>query len=167
MPYDIKRIIFFLFAFLSGIAAAIYGQPFIHNNDRAINVIVTAFSILAGFLVAIMTIIGDPGVFSGRGWRYAEVARGNLVNRLYRQKCMFILYLTTLSLILAASLLDQVVPQAVIWIERVYLLFAVMAFILSFGLPSALMNIQLSRHDEIIEAKRKAAGIKPRETTPS
>jgi hypothetical protein len=35
-----------------------------------------------------------------------------------------------------------------------------MAFILSLGLPSALMKIQIARHDEIISSKRKAAGIK-------
>ena len=160
MRYDTTRILFIIFALLTGIAAAIYGQPYIHENDRAINVIVTALSILAGFLVAIMTIIGDPGMFSGRGWRYAEVARGNLVNRLSRQKWMFILYLATLSLILTASLLEKAVPSVTIWIERIYLCTAVMAFILSFGLPSSLMNIQLKRHDELIDSKRKAVGIK-------
>lgn len=160
MGYDWKRIFFVSFALLAGVAAAAFGQPFIHGNERAINVIVTAFSILAGFLVAIMTIIGDPGLFATRSWRYAEVARGNLRNRLTRQKWMFILYLITLALILISSLIEKAYPLATVWLERFYLGLAVMAFILSFGLPSALMNIQLSRHDEMIDAKRKAAGIK-------
>ncbi|BBA71746.1 hypothetical protein [Geobacter sulfurreducens] len=160
MNFDWKRIFFLVFALLAGVAAAFFGQPFIHGNERAINVIVTAFSILAGFLVAIMTIIGDPGLFANRSWRYAEVARKNLRNRLTRQKWMFILYLITLSLILLASLIEKTCPLVAVWLERVYLGTAVMAFILSFGLPSALMNIQLARHDEMIDAKRKASGIK-------
>jgi len=157
---DYKRIIFFSFAIISGIAAAIFGQPFIHGNERAINIIVTAFSILAGFLVAIMTIIGDPGLFAARSWRYAEAARKNLKNRLTRQKWMFILYLVTLSLIFIASLIEKTSPNANLWLERIYLGTAISALILSFGLPSSLMNIQLSRHDEMIDVKRKAAGIK-------
>lgn len=157
---DWKRIVFFCVAIVCGVFAAIYGQPFIHDNDMAINVIVTSFSILAGFLVAIMTIIGDPGLFSLRSWRYAESARKNLHNRLTRQKWMFILYLFTLSLIFITSLTEKTLPIVGMWLERLYLGTAVSAFILSFGLPSALMNIQLARHDELIEAKRKSAGIK-------
>ncbi len=157
---DWKRIILLCIATICGIFAAIYGQSFIHANERAINVIVTAFSILAGFLVAIMTIIGEPGLFSIRSWRYAEAARKNLRNRLTRQKWMFILYLITLSLIFISSLVEKTYPFATVWLERIYLGMAVAAFILSFGLPSALMNIQLARHDEMIGAKRKSAGIK-------
>ncbi len=160
MAIDRKRLLFFGFATISGIAGAVYGQPLIHGNDQAINVIVTVFSILAGFLVAIMTIMGDPGVFSGRSWRAHELNRKNVFNRLVRQKWMFFLYLITLGLILVSSLIEVVSPNLVTWIERFYLGLAVSAFILSFGLPSALMEIQLLRHDEIINSKRKSAGIK-------
>ena len=159
MVIDRKRILLFVFAAACGIGAAIYGQPFIHNNDRAINVIVTAFSILAGFLVALMTLVGDPSVFGGRSWRHAENARKVVFNKLARQKWMFVLYLATLLLILASSLLEKALPNVTIWLERVYLCTAVMAFILSFALPSALMKIQLARHDEMIKAKRKSVGI--------
>ena len=144
-------------------AGGIFGQPLIHGNDMAINVIVTVFSILAGFLVAIMTIMGDPGAFTGRSWRSHELNRGNIFSRLVRQKWMFVLYLVTLGLIFAASLIGNIkdTPVTLIcWIERIYLGIAILAFILSLGLPSALMEIQISRHDQLIKARRRDTGIK-------
>lgn len=56
-------------AVVAGVLGGYWGQPWIHENERAINVIVTSFSILAGFLIAIMTIIGDPAISFWRSWR--------------------------------------------------------------------------------------------------
>lgn len=160
MPLDWKRLIFFSVAIVAGIATGTKGQPLIHGNEQAVNVIVTVFSILAGFLIAIMTIMGEPGSLIGRGWRSCETNRKNVFSRLIRQKWMFYLYLATLGLIFTASLIKDVFPLLTVWIERVYLGGATAAFILSLGLPAALLNIQLERHDELIDAKRKAAGIR-------
>lgn len=160
MSVDWKRLCFFAVAILAGGAAGTKGQPLIHGNDQAVNIIVTVFSILAGFLVAIMTIIGEPGSLAGRGWRSCEINRKTVFARLVRQKWMFYLYLATLGLIFSASLTKNVCPLLTVWIERLYLGGATTAFILSLGLPSSLLNIQLERHDEIIDAKRKAVGIK-------
>lgn len=160
MEADWKRLSFFGIAVASGAVGFFFGQPLIHGNDLAINVIVTVFSILAGFLVAIMTIMGEPSALASRSWRASELSRSNVFNRLVRQKWMFYLYLATLGLILAASLISKQYPIACEWIERIYLGTAITAFVLSLGLPSALMKIQLARQDEITEAKRKAAGIK-------
>lgn len=160
MTVDWKRIFFLFVALGTGVLAGATGQPLIHNNEQAVNVIVTVFSILAGFLVAIMTIMGEPGSLLGRGWRSCEINRKNIFSRLVRQKWMFYLYLATLGLVFTASLTKNVLPLLTVWIERIYLGGATTAFILSLGLPSALLNIQLERHDEIIDAKRKAVGIK-------
>ena len=135
MAPDWKRISFFVFASVSGVLGAAYGQPLIHGNDLAINVIVTVFSILAGFLVAIMTIMGDPGIFGGRSWRANELNRGRVLSQLIRQKWMFTLYLFTLGMIFASSLIGKVLPKVVVWTERVYLGTAILAFILSLRLP--------------------------------
>lgn len=160
MNIDNKRVSFFIFAIGSGILAGLKGQPLIHNNAQAINIIVTVFSVLAGFLVAIMTIIGEPGSLLGKSWRVYEINRKNVFTRLVRQKWLFYLYLTTLGVIFVASLVKTVSPELTIWLERIYLGGATMAFILSLGLPAALLNIQLERHDAIIAAKRKSSNIK-------
>lgn len=153
------RLFYFGISALAGVVGAVFGQPLIHGNEVAINVIVTVFSILAGFLVAIMTMMGDPSAFVGHSWRANEQGRKNIFNQLVRQKWMFILYLVTLGLVLAASLFGNILPDLAVWMERAYLGAAITAFMLSFGLPSALMKIQLAKHDEI--TKSKIPGTKP------
>lgn len=143
-----------------GIVGSIWGQHLIHDNEQAISIIATVFSILAGFLVAIMAIMGDPGGSAEKSWRALELSRNNIFNQLVRQKWMFTLYLATLGLILISSLLDDKYPSLVVWIEHVYLGTAITAFILSLRLPATLMNIQLSRHEEMIKSKQKSVGIK-------
>ncbi|ADU63419.1 MAG: hypothetical protein KUA35_10285 [Pseudodesulfovibrio sp.] len=156
---DFGRIAFFSLALLSGISAAIWGQPLIHGNESAVNIIVTVFSILSGFLIAVITIIGDPsGVASRNSWRFSELNRNNVNRRLIRNKWMFVLYLITLTLIFLSALIKDH-SAVTIWIERAYLGLAVMAFVLSFRLPWALVNIQMRRYDELIDEQRKACGI--------
>lgn len=158
--FDWSRLLYFIFSITCGAAASYYGQPYIHNNDKAINIIVTVFSILAGFLVAIMTLLGDPGGYTTRTWRFFELKKSTVFNKLVRQKWLFVTYLITLGLIFISSMVEKRFPQAAVYLEYGYLGVAITAFMLSLKLPSSLMNIQLSRHDELIEAKRKASGIK-------
>jgi hypothetical protein len=160
MPIDWKRTGFILFAAAAGLFAGLYGQPFIHGNERAISVIVNVFSILAGFLVAVMTIMGDPTGFVSRSWRHAEQSRPNIYNKLSRQKYLFILYLLVLLLISVQSLIEKKYPAPAAILEQIYFGGAVFAFILSMGLPTALMKIQMARHDELVEFRRRDAGIK-------
>lgn len=160
MSIDWKRTTFISFAVTIGIVSGVFGQPFIHGNERAIGVIVNVFSILAGFLVAIMTIMGDPTGFVNKSWRYAETVRPAVYSKLLRQKYLFILYLLVLTLIMLQSLAEKRFPYIAGIMEQIYFGAAVAAFILSLGLPSALMKIQMDRHDEMIERRRKDAGIR-------
>lgn len=160
MAVSKNRIALIGIAAISGIAVGLYGQPLVHGNTEAVNIIVTTFSILAGFLVAIITILGDPGIMARASWRAGEVRRGEVYKRIVRQKWLFITYLLILGTALAASLLSKESPFVSIILEHVYLGLAVFAFILSLGLPATLMAIQLGRLEELIETRRKQAGIK-------
>src|SRR5690554_6739935 len=93
------RIGFFTVTVLASGVAGWYGQPFIHGNSDASSVIVNVFSILAGFLVTIMTLLGEPGAVRGRTYRADVVRRGNFYRRLVRHKWLFIAYLCVLGLI--------------------------------------------------------------------
>jgi hypothetical protein len=150
----IGRALLLAFAVVASVVGGYYGQPWIHENDRAVDVIVTSFSILAGFLVAIMTIVGDPGLFGHRSWRAQELAGSIVRRRLERQGWLFILYLVTLCVIFAESLLSREWPQVSTVLERIYLGMAILAFILSLRLPAMLMRLQIERHDEAVEARR-------------
>lgn len=157
MAIDWRRIGFFLVAVgVSGVAGW-FGQSLIHDNSEAVGVIVNVFSILAGFLVTIMTLLGEPSLFRGRTWRADAVKRSNVYRRLIRHKWLFIAYLLVLGLVFVTTLITKSYPEhaAVIWLERGYLSLATLAFIMSLILPSRLMSLQLARFDELLETRRK------------
>lgn len=156
---DGYRIVFFLLYILLGCAAGWFGQPLIHGNGEAVGIIVNVFAILAGFLVTIMTLLGDPGLYRGRTWRSDAVKKSNVYRRLVRHKWLFILYLSVLGLVFLATLILKKTPDSptIIWLERFYVGMATVAFILSMALPHRRMNLQMSRFEEMIESRRKGA----------
>jgi hypothetical protein len=155
--YSASRILYFVAVAAAGVAAYLYGGDLIHENKEATEVIVLVFPILAGFLIAIMTIVGDPTAFGSGSWRSVEMARDATFNSLARQKWLFLLYLITVLGAFAAALLKKTCPYATEIIERVYFGAAVSAFLMSLSLPGALMKIQLERHDLMIARKRAEA----------
>lgn len=134
---------------------AYWGQPLIHGNDTAINVIVTVFSILAGFLVAIIAVVGDPLLVPAGTWRIAEGTREKTIQRLTRHKYLFHVYLIALALVFASTLLRDTYQCVGIWLERTYLFLSIFAFMISLRLPAALMKTQQERVDHLIEERRK------------
>lgn len=146
------------FAFIAVILAAVvayFGQPFIHNNSQAVNVIVTVFSVLAGFLIAIIAIVGDPALLPPGTWRAAEKARTQVTRRLIRHKWLFLLYLMTLGVIFLSLLIEQHFPLFAQWLERAFLFLGTFAFLLSLQLPATLMQAQMDRIDMIIEHRKE------------
>lgn len=159
MKIDSFRCLFFLFALTAAIAAFIWGYPFIHDNRDAVNTIVTVFSVLAGFLVGLIGLAGDPAAAASRdSWRVTELYRTTVSQRLIRHRWMFVLYLITLALIFLSTLCKNM-NEVVIWVERAYLFFAVLAFLLSFRLPWTLTRIQMERYDAMLQQQRKDVGI--------
>ncbi|MDD5272178.1 MAG: hypothetical protein PHU14_05615 [Methylovulum sp.] len=144
---------------LLGAIGAYFAKPLMINNQDAINVIVTVFSILAGFLVAIITLIGDPKSLPSGSWQIAELARDLTYSRLKRQKWLFYIYLTALALIFLSMLLKAKFAAINDIIEYCYLFFSVVAFILSFKLPSMLMDLQKERIEQEITERRRAENI--------
>lgn len=146
---------FFAAVAVSGVVGW-FGQPFVHENEEARGVIVNVFSILAGFLITVMTLLGEPGLYRGRTWRSEAVKRSNVYQRLVRHKWLFVTYLLVLGLVFVTTIVAKKYPCdiAVVRLERIYLGLATLAFILSLMLPSRLMNLQLARFDELVDSRR-------------
>lgn len=145
--------------------AAYYGQPLAGGNSDAIVVLTTVMTIFAGFLVAIIAVLGDPGTLPKGSWRGAELRRPMLVRSVLRHASLFYVYLLAIALLFIGVLVSKepcsVVPLLVkIWVERAYLFFGVFSFLLTLGLPKSLANIQIARTDAEIE-KRRATGTPP------
>lgn len=96
---DTHKVKYTVAVVLWGALGAYYAKPLIAGNQDAINVIVTVFSILAGFLVALIAMIGDPKSLPSGGWQVAQLGSDLTYNRLNRQKWMFYIYLIALVLI--------------------------------------------------------------------
>lgn len=151
--FDFGRVCFVAMSFVVACIGGYFGQPFIHNNDLAIGVIVNVFSVLSGFLVTVMVLLGEPTLFTGLGRMEVASRRKNFYQGLARQKWLFILYMMVLGVLFSSTLLSKGGgPGVVAWLERVYLSLAVFAFILSLMLPHRLMSLQQARFDELVRA---------------
>lgn len=159
---SIRKILQFFFAIALSAVAAYYGQPAISGKSDAINVLVTIYSVLAGILIAIITLIGDPAVLDTDGsWRRTYLSSKLPKIRLLRLKILFHTYLITLLLIFLAYVVPkESFPHAKVWVERALLFFACIALLSSFKLPGAVIEVQRSRLDKKIAEQRKKDGIK-------
>lgn len=146
--------------------AAYYGQPLVRENSDAALIIATVMTVFAGFLVAIIAILGDPTMIPKGSWRIAEMRHDNLEASVIRYTSLFYVYLVAIALLFVGVLIAKepghVVSDAIkMWVERLYMFFGVFSFLLTLGLPRALGKIQLTRSEAEIEERRRTAGIKP------
>lgn len=135
--------------------AAWFLQPSYHNNANAIMVAATVFSVLAGFLIAVIAITADERSLRGRNWRqdvaYLELIRGDV----RRQRNLFVLYLLVLLLVFVGSM-DLPWPVfAQVWLERVLLFLAVCALLVSFRIPGYLMRRHIARLEDLIRERQQ------------
>ena len=151
--FDWRRVFFVSTSFVAACAGGYFGQPCIHNNEVAIGVVVNVFSVLSGFLMAVMAVLGEPTLFAGLRKRDIASRRKNFYQGLARQKWLFVLYLLVLGFLFVSAVLSKSddLKDLVIWFERFYLAFAIFAFILSLALPHRLMAMQQARFDELLK----------------
>jgi hypothetical protein len=158
-----KRKLGFLLCMIAGGVGAYFSQPYAAHNSDVILVLVTVFSVFAGFLIAIITIIGDPIMIKEGSWRIAELGHDAMRARLFSHIVLFIFYLLTIGLLFVGIILeralvceDQIVKTIVEWC---YLFFGITSFLFTFGLPVSLWNMQKTRYEAEIERRRARDGI--------
>ncbi|QAY95907.1 hypothetical protein CWB41_09355 [Methylovirgula ligni] len=161
-----KRLGFIFLCAIVGAVSSYYAQPFVDQNSDVILIIITVFTVFAGFLIAIITIIGDPGLIPSGSWRIAEGRRNQMYQRLSWHVVLFTLYLLTIALLFVSVILEKALCEHQfwrLWIERAYLFVGITSFLFTFALPSALMEMQQARYDAEIERRRSEVGIRPDE----
>lgn len=160
---------FILLALIFGGAVAYYAEPYVRNNPEAIGALLTIFTVFAGFLVAIVTILGDPSLIPSGSWRSAENNRDEIEARIIRNVWLFTSYLVAIGLLFVAIVLSKIPTELVgesvrIWIARAYIFFGAFSFLLTFALPHSLLRLQRARVDAEIERRRVEANLKGNET---
>ena len=117
----------------------------------------------AGFLVAIVAVLGDPALLPEGNWRAAEGRRESVESQVILHVWLFIAYLLAIGLLFAGVIVRDAcsVPEYVkVWIDRSYLFIGVMSFLFTFGLAKSMLTFQLARLDAEIKRRRKKAGLK-------
>ena len=148
-------------AVVSGFIAWI-GEPLMRNNADLLVAIITLFAVFGGFLVAILSIAGEPLVAKDGSWRRLELNRNATVQRMDRARLLFYAYLIGSKLIIIVLALAKSSDPRILGILKyanyVCLWFTSMGVLFSFALPSMLIGIQQSRIDDEIERRRKPGG---------
>lgn len=163
MKTAIIRLLIFLACVSFAAAAAYYGEPLVRHNTDAILILTTVFTVFAGFLVAIIVILGDPAMVPDGSWRVAETRREGVEGQLIKHVWLFVAYLLAIGFLFAGVLIREapLVPEVIkVWIDRTYLFLGVLSFLMTFGLAKSMVALQLARYDTEIKRRRHLAGLK-------
>lgn len=144
-----KYLPLFKFLCLAIIAAflAWKGQPFLYENEKALDIIINVFSILSGFLIAILTLFSDIRV-DGANWRKLELQEQVQVQRYNKHALLFFAYLSVLITAFVTNLLigqpNSIWKNSllVIWLERICLFLTILSITYSLFLPSNLIKMR-------------------------
>lgn len=129
-------------------------QPMVADNTNAVNTVVTIFSILAGFLIAVITLIAEPTLKQAKSWQELQLMKKTVQRKLFRQKLLFYLYLVTLGVALGTFLVPESQAELRRFLEAIFLGLATFVFLASFDLPGSLMKIQMERYEAELDATK-------------
>ena len=84
---------YFILGLLVILLTLVFGESLTRGNKDALNIMVTVFSILAGIMIAVITVLGDPSALYGGSWRIANAHHREIRRRLGRLALLFYVYL--------------------------------------------------------------------------
>lgn len=149
------RLAWWLLILVASAAFAWWAQPYYSGNSAAIGVLGTAFSVLAGFLIAVLTITGERSP-RGRTWRQDAAALMMAGRDLRYQRSLFHLYLVVLALTFVSALgLPEHLQGGKVAVDRGTLFLASFGGFLSLRLPSILTRRYQDRLRAEVLAARK------------
>ncbi|MDW7746578.1 hypothetical protein [Halomonas sp.] len=130
-------------------------QPWYHRSEDATSVLVTVFSILAGFLAAVMAIVANDRVLRGRNWRQDTYYLGEIRRELLRHSVTFYVYLAVLVLAFLTSISSTWPLWVQRWTEHGLLFFATLGIFHSFQLPKILSRKHVTAMEKEIRRRRE------------
>jgi hypothetical protein len=134
----------------SAAAAAYFFQPRYHANDEALASLVSIFSILAGFLAAIMAVVANDRALKGRTWRHDSFYLLEVKKELSKHQLLFYMYLITLALAFFCQLGKETAWPLQEWFERLLMFIAFLSMCMSFALPARLTKRQVQDLEKVI-----------------
>jgi hypothetical protein len=152
---SLPRLLFFLAACAaSGVFAWNFHTAY-HNNGNAITVVTAAFSILAGFLAAILSIGYVNHIERSKSWREGTIKLTEIKDEMLRYEFLFYAYLFILGLAFISAL-DLHWPYISATSDFLVLFFSALSLIYSFCLPRYLVNKNLVELTSMLSARQKS-----------
>lgn len=140
--------------FASAIVLAPLLQPAYHGKADAMAALVTVFTVLAGFMLAVMALAADGRNLRRRDWRQDTYFLKEIRDRLARYRMMFHLYL----LVPALAILTFMGPAWGDDVQRcaevVVLFFAIFALLWSFRIPGEITSTHVRQLQAAIREQR-------------
>lgn len=128
----------------------------LEGAETAQGAILDIFSILAGVLVAVISIIGDPTMLLPGNWRVGYEHATDMQVKIGNFSHLFSVYILSLILVLITMVFEANNVE-LFFLHELLAGFSVFGLLLSIPLPYSLMAIQKERMDvEIKERKRRA-----------
>ncbi len=143
--------------------AGYYGEQFVKGSSDAILILVTVITVFAGFLVAIIAVLGDPALVPPGSWRLVENRREHVEADLIRHTWLFVFYLVSIAVLFIGAVAkgSPLIADIIkIWITRLYLFFGLASFLFTFGLANSLLSYQMARYDSELRRRRDDANVK-------
>ena len=121
-----------------------------------------ALSILAGFLIAVIVMLGDPRSLYRGNWRIASAHQREIRHALNRAALLFCIYLVVIAFIFAASLLEAYTSATICsrWMKHIALSAGGTALFWSFALPLVIRKAQLNRLDEEVQDRKRQSSYR-------
>ncbi len=156
-PISYKKVVRLLTLFLLAGVSAYFLQPWYAESDGASIIIVSVFSMLSGFLLAVMAVVANAQSLRGRNWREKTYYLQSISDELFRHQITFYVYLLTLIAVFASSISDTWCSDIQKLAQYTLLFFATIGIALSFSLPAELKKRHESMLKSQIEKEREKA----------
>ena len=142
--WSIRMLLFAVLGLGVFVVVVVGGAKFTSGNTQTLQMMVTAFSVMTGVLMAIITVSGDPSLLYRGSARLAKVHIAQIDRVMFRYKCLFYTFLLAMVTGLITATLIHVSPEATITqcFERCAFGLGATALFWSFGLPVAMVKAQ-------------------------
>ncbi|MGB3348299.1 MAG: hypothetical protein WBA85_05990 [Brucella anthropi] len=150
-----RGIYILLSAFASGTLAYIFPTA-LQQSESALEGIISVFSILAGVLVAVMSIIGDPSMLLSGNWRLGYEHAKEIQKKISNYALLIAMYVIVLIGVLILMTMKDAKVVGFNWAFTIVQVGATFGLLLSIPLPFSLMAIQKERMAHEIERRKSS-----------
>lgn len=146
---------YIIFCAVTAALASYFGADFLRHSPSALGAMIDIFSILAGVLVAVISIVGDPSMLLPGNWRLGYEHADEMQKKIANFSHLFFSYILSLIFIVLCMVLNDNKIETFDFAFNVLAFSAVLSLLLSVPLPYSLMAIQKERMREEIRTRKK------------